>query len=106
MRPNPYDRFGERELTLADRLAVDRTVLANERTALAYARTALGMLVVGGSAVKFFEAWTIVTVGAVFIGAAVGVGAIGAWRYLRTRRFLAEAVREREAVAEAESDVG
>lgn len=37
----------ERTLSLSDRLALDRTGLANERTFLAYVRTFIGMLATG-----------------------------------------------------------
>jgi putative membrane protein len=91
-RRNPYENFRDRELTLADYLAIDRTILANERTALAYGRTALAMIIIGGTALKFFAQWYMWAIGAVFIAAAIIVAAIGARRYHRTARYLAVAL--------------
>lgn len=93
-RRNPYEKFRGRELTLTDYLAIDRTVLANERTALAYARTALAMIVIGGTAIKFFTQWYMWAIGGVFIAGAAVVGAIGARRYLATARSLATALEQ------------
>lgn len=45
----------EEHRTLADSLAVDRTLLANERTGLAYLRTALGIVLGGLAVFRFFE---------------------------------------------------
>lgn len=65
------------QLTLRDRLAISRTVLANERTLMAYYRTALAVLITGISLIKFFDSlvleiigWVLLPVGAVtvFIG--------------------------------------
>lgn len=91
-RRNPYEKFRDRELTLNDYLAIDRTILSNERTALAYGRTALAMLVIGGSAIKFFTQWYMWAIGGVFIAAAVVVAVIGARRYRSTARSLAVAL--------------
>ncbi len=111
MEPNPYQRFRDRELSLADFLAIDRTVLANERTALAYGRTVLAMLVVGGTCIKFFESALMRGVGVAFIGAALAVAVIGGVRFWRTRRYLGEALERhtgerthplRESVSEQE----
>lgn len=91
-RRNPYERFRERELTLTDYLAIDRTILANERTGLAYARAALAMIIIGGTAVKFFTEWYMWAVGGVFLIGSILVGVVGARRYLRTARHLAAAL--------------
>jgi len=91
-RRNPYEKFRGRDLTLTDYLAIDRTILANERTALAYARTALAMIIIGGTAVKFFTEWYMWGIGGVFLAGAAVVGVIGARRYLRTAGYLAVAL--------------
>lgn len=92
---NPYEQFKGRQLTLNDHLAIDRTVLANERTLLAYARTALAMLIIGGSAVKFFDSAWMLLLGIPFILGALAVMAWGWSRYHRTQRFLHAALSER-----------
>lgn len=100
MHPNPYGRFQDRELTLTDYLAIDRTVLANERTALAYGRTVLAMVIVGGSCIKLFDAWSMVVIGAVFLAGSVGVAWLGWSRFRRTRRLLAAALARKTGTAE------
>lgn len=76
------------EPTIAQRLAADRTRLANERTLLAYVRTALGMLVVGGSLLKFFDGGLTNTLGAAFLVAGAALAALGFYRAVRTRRAI------------------
>jgi putative membrane protein len=97
---NPYEQFRHRELTLNDHLAIDRTVLANERTILAYARTALAMLIIGGSAIKFFDSAWMLLVGVPFIIAGIAVMAWGWSRYRRTQRVLHAALAERTGSTE------
>lgn len=46
-KARPYAGLSADELILRDRLAIDRTVLANERTLLSYARTAMTLLIAG-----------------------------------------------------------
>ncbi len=92
MRRRPY-RHGQR-LTLADHLAIDRTILSNERTGLAYARTSLAMLIVGGTCLKFFDSWTMWAIGGVFIAGALLVGVRGVMRYTQTAQYLAAALEE------------
>ncbi len=98
LRRNPYERFRDRDFTLGDYLAIDRTILANERTALAYGRTALAMIIIGGSSVKFFTDWYMWLIGGVFIAGAVVVGIIGWRRSRRMSRYLGAAL-ERETGA-------
>lgn len=86
---NPYDRFRGRELSATDLLALDRTVLANERTLLAYLRTALALLVVGGTAFKFFDDLWIQVVGGVFVLLAAITLVIGIAHFRRTASRLA-----------------
>lgn len=74
--------------SITDRLAADRTRLANERTLLAYVRTALGMLVVGGSLLKFFDGGLTNTLGAAFLVAGVAIAGLGFYRAVRTRRAI------------------
>lgn len=88
---NPYARFAGRDLTLNDHLAIDRTVLANERTLLAYGRTALAMLIIGGSAIKFFQSAWMLALGIPFLIGAGAVTAAGLHSYTRVRNQLRSA---------------
>lgn len=83
-----YHRLKNRELSLTDYLAIDRTVLANERTALAFARTVLALVVVGGSCIKLFDAWYMLAIGVIFLILALVTAWMGWQRYHRTRRQL------------------
>lgn len=94
MKATPYHRFRNRDLTLTDYLAIDRTVLANERTLLAYGRTALGMVVVGGTIIRFLDALWLHGLGAGFIVAGFGVLGLGWRRYLRVKALLSAALEE------------
>lgn len=92
---NPYVRFRGQPLTLNDYLAIDRTVLANERTLLSYTRTALTMLVIGGTAIKFFDSIWMEVVGVIFSLAALGTFVIGWRRYQRMRAYVSAAIEQR-----------
>ncbi|WP_420456287.1 YidH family protein [Rubrivirga sp.] len=86
--PTPYATVSEADLTLRDRLALDRTVLANERTLLAYVRTALALLAGGVTLLHLVdEPWAVV-LGGVALPLSVVVGAYGAWRFGAVRRRL------------------
>jgi putative membrane protein len=78
----------DQPLSLADRLAVERTVLAAERTLLAYARTALALVVVGATLLHFLEARWYLLAGWASIGAGGVAMAVGLMRFLRLRRRL------------------
>lgn len=104
MRPhiNPYAKFADHNLTINDHLAIDRTVLANERTFLAYGRTALAMLVIGGSAIKFFDSLAVMLIfGVPFTVGGLALIVCGWLRFRRTRRYLKLALEQRESVAKA-----
>ena len=85
---NPYAKFSNRSLTLNDYLAIDRTILSNERTLLAYGRTALAMVIIGGSALKFFDPGILTVVGWLFIAGGAITMLIGWRRYRHTDRLL------------------
>lgn len=86
--PAPYSQFEDDELTLRDRLAIDRTTLANERTLLAYARTALALLAGGVALLHFVDEVWAVTMGGAALPLSGVVIAYGVWRYARVRRRL------------------
>ncbi|MCB9846417.1 MAG: DUF202 domain-containing protein [Phycisphaeraceae bacterium] len=86
----------EAPTTLRDHLAVDRTVLANERTLLAYIRTALALVVVGASALKFFDDLLLEAIGALFIALGLGAATLGVFRFRRVHRRM-RAISRRSA---------
>lgn len=87
------DQPAENEPTIAQRLAADRTRLANERTLLAYVRTALGMMVVGGSLLKFFDGGMTNTLGGAFLVAGAAIAGLGFYRAVRTQRAIKRLMR-------------
>jgi len=89
---NPYARFKSDELTLNDYLAIDRTILSNERTLLAYVRAGLAQVIIGGSALKFFDSFSLMVLGWIFIIAAVVTTVIGWRRYRHTDHLLRAAL--------------
>lgn len=89
---NPYARFSNRSLTLNDYLAIDRTILSNERTLLAYGRTALAQVIIGGSALKFFDSPILTLLGWAFLAGGVATMLIGWRRFRHTDRLLRAAL--------------
>lgn len=86
-------RDGDRQPSITDRLAADRTRLANERTLLAYVRTALGMMVVGGSLLKFFDGGLTNALGGAFLLAGAATACLGFYRAVRTQRAINRVMR-------------
>ena len=68
-----------------DRLARQRTEMANERTLLAYVRTSLGFAVVGVPAVWWLEGPVIQALGVVSLAAGAACLAIGVHRFLAAK---------------------
>lgn len=94
-----YPQFRTEEPILRDFLAVDRTILSNERTLLAYVRTALALVIVGGSAVKFFDSMIVIVTGWIFLcGAAITL-------FFGLRSFRATQVRIRNALSLGPAEV-
>lgn len=81
----------ERSDTLVrDRLARQRTELANERTLLSYIRTAMGFFIVGIPAVWWLELPGVQTLGVVsLVGGVVFLG-IGIWRFFTIKAEIDE----------------
>ena len=72
----------ERSDTLVrDRLARQRTELANERTLLSYIRTAMGFFIVGIPAVWWLELPGVQVLGVVSLVAGVAFLGVGVWRF-------------------------
>jgi putative membrane protein len=75
------------------RLAYDRTVLANERTFGAWIRTGLAIGAVGVAVAHLiesprFDQTRVTLVGAGFVMVGIAVIAFGAWRFLEVNRAL------------------
>lgn len=84
------DKLSEK-LSLTDRLAIDRTVLANERTLLSYVRTALALLVVGATPFHISTAAWLHVVGGAVVALGGATLVIGGVRYGRMRGRIAAA---------------
>jgi len=82
-----YERMSAEELILRDRLALDRTHLANERTLLAYVRTAFMLIIAGATAIKAFgDDRIIVASGWALLACGLVLGAFGSWRFKIVRQ--------------------
>lgn len=63
-------------LTIRDRLALDRTRMANERTLLAYLRTSFMLMIAGATAIRLFgdslavvlTGWALILLGLLILG--------------------------------------
>ena len=75
-------------LSLADRLAIDRTLLANERTLLAYLRSTMALVIVGLTFLHFFEFGTLRYFGIGAIPGGIAVGMVGIRRFRRMNRSI------------------
>lgn len=82
---------------LRDRLAKNRTILANERTLLAYVRTAIMLAVSGVTVLRILRGEQFyLFVGAGLILLAVFVGLYGAFRFQKLARRLKNCNSEEE----------
>lgn len=82
------DSPDSRQLTLTERLAADRTHLANERTLLSYTRTALGLIVSGTGFSEYLDSPLLRTIFLLLIPVGIIVLTIGAFSFLRRRKEL------------------
>lgn len=76
--------------SIADCMAVERTIMANERTLLAYVRTALAVLVVGVTIIKFFSSQGMLILGYFLLGAGIACVTIGLMRFTEMHHRLSE----------------
>jgi putative membrane protein len=81
-------------MVVRDRLAVDRTILANERTLMSYGRTGLAFAVAGVSSMHFLEGLMADAIGAALAATGLLTVAWGIRRYLWYRRKIREALEE------------
>lgn len=94
--PAPYEQVPSDELILRDRLAADRTLLANERTLLAYVRSAFGAFVAGVTFIQLFDSMLMRVIGTAFLPISAAVLVIGILRFRRFNRDIAPLVRQYE----------
>lgn len=83
-----YEELKPAELTLRDRLAIERTALSNERTLLSYVRTMIGLVAIGGTLLKLFNDWLLVMTGWLCLIFGMTVLVIGFMRYIHMYLFI------------------
>jgi putative membrane protein len=89
-----YEPMNADDLILRDRLALDRTHLANERTLLAYVRTSFMLVIAGATAIKAFsDDRLVVASGWALLACGVAMGLFGAWRFAVVRQRIRHDVK-------------
>ena len=76
------------DTAIRDRLARQRTELANERTLLSYIRTAMGFFIVGVPAVWWLELPGVQALGVVSLVVGVAFLGVGAWRFFTIKAWI------------------
>ena len=76
------------DTAIRDRLARQRTELANERTLLSYIRTAMGFFIVGVPAVWWLELPGVQALGVVSLVVAVAFLGVGVWRFFTIKAWI------------------
>ena len=76
------------DTSIRDRLARQRTELANERTLLSYIRTAMGLFIVGIPAVWWLELPGVQALGVVSLVVGVAFLGVGVWRFFTIKAWI------------------
>lgn len=76
------------DTAIRDRLARQRTELANERTLLSYIRTAMGFFIVGVPAMWWLELPGVQALGVVSLVVGVAFLGIGVWRFFTIKAWI------------------
>lgn len=84
----PLDNPDNVPFTLTERLAADRTELANERTLLAYGRTALGLVATGTGFSNYLDSTVLRLLFLAFIPLGVSILVIGVVRFRQRQKHL------------------
>jgi putative membrane protein len=82
-----------------DRMAIERTSLANERTLLAYVRTAIALFAAGATAIHFLESVFVDVIGWLMIAGGVFVLAYGGYRFRQVSALISSVERKDEPAA-------
>jgi putative membrane protein len=90
-----YQKYLEKELVLRDKLAIDRTILANERTFLSYIRTALTMFIAGGTVIKLISEPFIIGLGWLSVVIGVVVLYVGILRFKKFQQSISVLNKEK-----------
>lgn len=77
-----------------DRMAIERTSLANERTLLAYVRTAIALFAGGATAIHFLESVVVDVLGWVLIAGGVFVLVYGGYRFRQVSALISSVDRK------------
>ena len=80
-----------------DRMAIERTSLANERTLLAYVRTAIALFAGGATAIHFLDSVLVDVLGWVLIAGGVFVLAYGGYRFRQVSALISSVDRRTAA---------
>lgn len=78
-----YYKVPEEELIVRDRLAADRTALANERTFLSYIRTALAFAAAGFGILQLYDQTGLIVLGWILISTGIIILIIGTIRFIQ-----------------------
>jgi uncharacterized membrane protein YidH (DUF202 family) len=84
-----------RRLKRIDRLALNRTHMANERTFLAYVRTAFSLILIGIALVRFFEDPFFVYLGLLSLVGATAILIVGVFSWRFKHRSIISQAREK-----------
>jgi putative membrane protein len=76
------------DTAIRDRLARQRTELANERTLLSYIRTAMGFFIVGVPAVWWLDLPGVQALGVVSLVVGVAFLGVGVWRFFTIKAWI------------------
>ena len=77
-----------------DRMAIERTSLANERTLLAYVRTAIALFAAGATAIHFLESVVVDVIGWLMITGGVFVLVYGGYRFRQVSALISSVDRK------------
>jgi putative membrane protein len=77
-----------------DRMAIERTSLANERTLLAYVRTAIALAAAGATAIHFLESLFVDVIGWILITCGFLVLAYGWYRFRHVSALISSVDRK------------
>jgi putative membrane protein len=78
----------KQNIEISDRLAMERTKLANERTFLSYTRTAMALVLAGLTFIKLFEDPVYIGIGILSVPAGLGIAYFGYRRFTKKQEAI------------------